>query len=87
MPKGYNSFDDTDGSVTVREVLDDMPFGQFHVVHLTWAIVAIAILAIQYEMTPYMFLGLQLHFGLSAFKTAQTIEPVDRMVQKTTRMD
>eukprot|EP00913_Durusdinium_trenchii_P033463 g31329.t1 len=75
MPKGYNSFDDTDGSVTVREVLDDMPFGQFHVVHLTWAIVAIAILAIQYEMTPYMFLGLQLHFGagreeLSTFAAA-----------------
>ena len=65
MSKDYRACSDTrsDGTVTVREVLDTMPFGLFHVIHLSWAIVATAILAIQYEMTPYMFLGLQFHFG------------------------
>ena len=59
----------------MSEVLDGMPFGRFHVSHVCWAVLALTILAIQYdaraveslrateEMTPYMFPGLEQHFG------------------------
>lgn len=76
MSKGYDSCKATaEGSVTVCEVLDDMPFGRFHIAHLTFAILAVSVLAIPYEMTPYMFPGLQIHFGagreeLSTFAAA-----------------
>jgi len=75
MSKGYDSCTFAETPVTVCEVLDAMPFGKFHIVHLTFAIIAVAVLAIQYEMTPYMFPGLQIHFGagreeLSTFAAA-----------------
>ncbi|CAJ1418597.1 unnamed protein product [Effrenium voratum] len=73
--KGYHSCDGPAELVTVGQVLDGMPFGFFHMTHIAWALAAIAVLAIQYEMTPYMFPGLQLHFGadreeLSTFAAA-----------------
>ena len=61
MHKGYNSCDGS--SLTIGQVLDELPFGSFHIGHILWTTTAVAIFAIHSEMTPYMFPGLQMQFG------------------------
>ena len=81
MHKGYNSCEGA--SLLVGQVLDELPLGFFHIGHALWATTAMAIFAIHAELTPYMFPGLQLHFGARlSCDMHGSIRPVAARLQK-----
>ncbi|CAE7348608.1 SVOP [Symbiodinium sp. CCMP2456] len=61
MHKGYSSCDGA--SLPIGQVLDELPLSSFHIGHVLWTAAAVALFAIHCELTPYMFPGLQIHFG------------------------
>ena len=61
MHKGYSSCNGA--SLPIGQVLDELPLSSFHIGHVFWTAAAVALFAIHCELTPYMFPGLQIHFG------------------------
>ena len=49
---------------TVNELIDELPFGRFHIFHVARQLLQNACVAIQLELVPYIFPGMAATFGV-----------------------